>query len=698
MDGDASKQALYRTCRESGRGSHPLQVALSLVESLLLDRVQKRPDVEGTVRQLRRQRLKEREAVVYIPPQAKAGLQARDEDRFSLMEKVDEFLGGNQGVFLLLGDSGAGKSTFNRELECTLWQTYKKNGPIPLHINLPAIDKPEHDIIAKQLRKTEFTEAQIRELKLHREFTLICDGYDESQQTHNLYTSNKLNQAGEWKAKMVITCRSEYLGVDYRDRFQPGDRNDLSGPSLFQEAVVTPFSMDQVQDYISQYVSVHKPLWEVDEYKKALDLIPSLKDLVRNPFLMSLSLEVLPRMVDPMQVSSANRITRTALYDQFVQYWLERGKKRLGEKNLSTQTKAAFENLTDEGFARNGINYLKKLSVAIYREQDGQPIVTYSRYKDEDTWKELFFSREEEKQLLREACPLIRNGNQYRFIHRSLLEYGVALAIFDPQELKESTVPKSSKLRRMSTLSVLSSDGHDPEKLVPSVTEQGPDLDSPLAWRLFMSEPSILQFLEERVQQEPLLKQRLLDFIEQSKNDKKWRTGASNAITILVRAGVQFNNADLRGIRVPFADLSYGIFDSAQFQGADLRHVDFRGAYLRQANLSDSQMANVQFGELPLLQHDDSVEMCVYSPDGKTIAAGVKNGKISVSSTSNCERLWTLEGHSKRVTGITYSPDSTRIASGSEDCTVRLWEVSTGVCIDVLKGHCEGQVYRTYVG
>jgi len=37
--------------------------------------------------------------------------------------------------------------------------------------------------------------------------------------------SNRLNQAGEWNIQMFISCRSEYLGVDYRDRFQPVDRN-----------------------------------------------------------------------------------------------------------------------------------------------------------------------------------------------------------------------------------------------------------------------------------------------------------------------------------------------------------------------------------------------------------------------------------------------------------------------------------------
>jgi len=685
---DLKKQALYKTCREDGPGSHPLKVDLPEVGSpSLLDRVQERPYVEGSLRQLRRQRLRERGKVVYIPPQAKVSLQALDKSGFPLMEKVEEFLASNKEVFLLLGDSGAGKSTFNRELECHLWQTYKKGGTIPLHINLPAIEKPEHDMIAKQLRKAEFTEPQIRELKLHRKFTLICDGYDESQQTHNLYTSNHLNQAGEWNAKIVISCRSEYLGADYRDRFQPGDRNNRSDSDMFQEAVLTQFSLDQVQDYITQYVSVNRPLWEADAYRKALDLIPSLKELVKNPFLMSLSLEVLPRMVDPGQNFSTTHITRTALYDQFIEHWFERGKKRLGEMNMSPQARSAFESLIDEGFTRNGIAYLKKLCAAIYKEQGGQPVVTYSRYKDESSWKAEFFSREEEKQIFREACPLIRNGNQHRFIHRSLLEYGVALAIFDPQDWKEMQASKSTLARRGSVSSLMSSDEYGTVGNEPVAVGQEPDLNSPLSWRRFVNEPSVIQFLKERMQQEPLFKQQLLDHIEHSKEHKKWGIAAANAITILVRAGMQFNHADLRGIRIRNADLSYGMFDSAQLQGADLRQVDLSGAWLRRAKLDNTRMTGARFGELPSLKHDSEVEMCVYSPDGETIATGLSNGKVILYSTSDWETLWTLEGHSGRVTSMVYSPNGNQIASGSSDRTSQLWGVKTGMCIHTLNGH-----------
>jgi len=666
---------------------------------------------------------------VYIRPQAIHNLQSRDDTRFSLMEKVEKFLDGDQKVFLLLGESGAGKSTFNRELERQLWETYKKGGTIPLHINLPAIDKPENEMIAKQLRKAEFTEPQIRELKLNRKFILICDGYDESQQIRNLYTSNQLNQQGEWNAKMVISCRSEYIGTDYRDRFQPGDRNSRPDPGLFQEAVITPFSTGQIQEYITQYVRLHRPLWKADEYQKALGLIPSLKELVTNPFLMSLSLEVLPRMVDPGQDLSATRITRVALYDQFIEHWFERGKKRLGEKNMGPLARSAFESLVDEGFTRNGIDYLKRLSVAIYKEQDGHPIVRYSRYNDEGSWKSNFFSREDEKQLLREACPLVRNGNQHRFIHRSLLEYGVSLAVFDPQDWKERMAPESSLIRRGSIASMLSCDSDSMDEVTATI-QQEPDFNSPLAWRGFTREPSVLQFLEERAQQESLFKHQLLDYIEYSKTDKKWRTAASNAITILVRSGMQFNGADLRGIRIPGADLSNGMFDSAQLQGADLRHADLRGVWLKRADLSNAKMTRVQFGDPPCLRRNDMVDRCLYSPDGMSIAI-TRNDDIFVYSTSTWEVLWGLEGecghyrrsivyspkgneiaigctddpivailsietkecrrsfrgHDDDVTSVAYSPQGDRIASASKDRTVKIWDVETRDCLHTLTGH-----------
>jgi len=419
---------------------------------------------------------------------------------------------------------------------------------------------------------------------------------------------------------------------------------------------------------------------------QALDHIPCLKDLVKNPFLMTLSLEVLPSM-EPEERLSSSRVTRVGLYDLFVEQWLERGKRRLAEKDMSSRARDAFEKLSSEGFTLNGIEYLKKLAVAIYKEQDGHPVVEYSQMVDEGSWKDTFFLGED-RQLLREACPLSRSGHQHRFIHRSVLEYGLTRAVFDPKYRKNGAALIPALSRRRSESSIMGIDAHGSEDEMMANLAQEPDPNSPLVWRSFVNDHSLLQFLEERVQQEPMFEEQLFTYIEHSKKDKKWHIAASNAITILVRAGVQFIGIDLRGIRIPRADLGYGVFDSVHFQGADLREVNFRGTWLRQSDLSGTDMTGVHFGELPYLTASDSVFSCAFSPDGKEFTVGFGyDGDVTVYSTSNWEVSRTLSGHNDAVVGVVYSPDGNLIASCSGDGTVRLWITESGICQYVLTGH-----------
>ncbi|KAG0043277.1 hypothetical protein BGZ89_006511, partial [Linnemannia elongata] len=124
--------------------------------------------IEDSLHELRLRRLQELRQLIYILPMAKANLQAQDDDVFSLREKVQEFLASQRQVMLVLGDSGAGKSTFNRHLEHQLWTDYNQGGTIPLYINLPIIDDPAHNLIEKQLKYHDFSNDQIQEMKQHR--------------------------------------------------------------------------------------------------------------------------------------------------------------------------------------------------------------------------------------------------------------------------------------------------------------------------------------------------------------------------------------------------------------------------------------------------------------------------------------------------------------------------------------------------
>ncbi|KAG0307672.1 hypothetical protein BGZ97_000321 [Linnemannia gamsii] len=645
--------------------------------SQILDKIQEVPYLEYELYKLRLQRLEEEQQTVYIPPQAKPFFHANDDELFPLMEKVQEFLVSDRQVMLILGDSGAGKSTFNRHLEHQLWTEYKRGGPIPLFINLAAIDEPQHDMVTKQLQFHNLSNEQIQELKLHRQIVLICDGYDESQQLLNLHRTNFLNQPTQWNTKMVITCRSQYLGPSYRDRFkpQPLDRYNTGQQDLFQEAVIAPFSNEQIRSYVDQFVRDPNTrrvfdegaAWSSEEHIERLRAIPNLMDLVKNPFLLTLALSTLPRLVGSQQDLSSLRITRVILYDKFVEQWLETNKLRLQTNTLSKEEQDVFELLLDDGFIASGIDFQKRLSDSIFKEQEGNPVVGYTHLRDKQTWKVEFFSPDPQVRLLRESCPLTRTGSQFRFVHRSVLEYFLSCVIYSPVNHENE---------------------FDPQDNSDSTAIQTFETSGPLFTRNLLKELSIIQFLCDRVQNNPGFKHQLLAVINQSKTDALAATAAANAITILIRSGVHFNCTDLRGVKIPNADLTDGQFDSVQFHGADLRGVNFTRCWLRKVDFGDAQMKSVRFGELPYLEVDDTIWACAYSPDGKVLALSISDGKIDMLDTATWKVVGTLKGHDDYIGSVEFSTDGQRIVSGSADKTVRLWDiVSSENPLLIMEGH-----------
>ncbi|KAF9084294.1 WD_REPEATS_REGION domain-containing protein, partial [Mortierella sp. AD031] len=432
-----------------------LSIQLPLPTSfVLLNRALDMLYIEQDLDDLRRQRLEESCPPVLIPLQAKADLQASAEDVFPLMEQVQDFLLSTRQIFLVLGDSGSGKSTFSRHLERGLWTKYREGRRIPLFINLASIDRPEDDLVAKHLRQLNFSESKIQVLKRYRIFVLVCDGYDESRLTANLHTTNRLNQPGQWKVKMIISCRNTYLHHDYHGRFRPQGvgRYSDSRQDQIDEAVIIPFSQDDVRSYVERHVrassasasSGEQSVPTVDEYMYKLWAIPDMMDLVKNPFLLKLALETLPSVSIDADNPSAIEATRLQLYDDFIKQWIRISKKRLEQTNLNQETNTAFEQLLEADFGRCVTGYLKNLAEAIYRNQDGRPVVEYIHLLDKKTWRAEFFGPEIQSTLLREASPLSRAGIRHWFLHQSLLEYFYALTMYDPSDSDQDSSKKDT--------------------------------------------------------------------------------------------------------------------------------------------------------------------------------------------------------------------------------------------------------------
>ncbi|WP_309112471.1 trypsin-like peptidase domain-containing protein [Saccharothrix sp.] len=79
----------------------------------------------------------------------------------------------------------------------------------------------------------------------------------------------------------------------------------------------------------------------------------------------------------------------------------------------------------------------------------------------------------------------------------------------------------------------------------------------------------------------------------------------------------------------------------------------------------------------------------VYSPDGRRLAIGSRNGFAALWRPSR--PLKVLEGHTRQVWAVAFSPDSRTVATASEDGTARIW-TTDGKTIATLEGH-DGPVW-----
>ncbi|KAF9913046.1 hypothetical protein EC991_005914 [Linnemannia zychae] len=683
----------------------------ALPTSELLSRVQASPDITRLLRWLRASRQSEPRPPVYISPQAKPTAQSPDDSLFSLMDETKEFLKGPRKVLLLLGDSGAGKSTFVLQLERTLWETYKVDGPIPLHINLSAIKDPYDSMIHKQLNQLGFNEKQIMELKVNNQpFIVICDGYDECQLTRNLYTTNLFNQKGQWNVKLVITCRMQYLGQDYRYQFQPNpfqqQQFQEEEVDLFQEAFIAPFSQDLIKKFVEQYVeqdlhstiSPGEPKWSTESYLDKFKEVSGLMELVSNPFLLTFAVKALPKVVSQGDVANS-QLTRARLYNAFIDQWLEASMKKLLVSTLAPEAEKALRDLRDAGFVKEGVKYLKDLAAAIFDNQPESSVVKYIGFSDKGTWKAEFFSDTLPNSLLRDSSPLTRSGPQYSFIHRSLLEYLYSRFISDPVDLKSD----------------------NPADYIAVL------LKHPLNKRSIVEEPAVLSFLVECMESDLKFKKLLYIALEVSKLNGGVSQAAANAISILVKAKVPFHGKDLSGVKIPGALLRGGLFDSTNFTGADLSGVNMSKAWLRNANISGANMALVEFEELPHIELDSGIRNCAFSSDGRYLAVSTYHCSIEVFNTTTWEKIngegllgraalaispcgnflanasvdyaadvsniitakvrFDLVGHTGDIDCITYSPNGDYIATGSKDTTVRIWSSRSGKNLRIFKGH-----------
>ncbi|KAH6911118.1 WD40-repeat-containing domain protein [Coprinopsis sp. MPI-PUGE-AT-0042] len=69
------------------------------------------------------------------------------------------------------------------------------------------------------------------------------------------------------------------------------------------------------------------------------------------------------------------------------------------------------------------------------------------------------------------------------------------------------------------------------------------------------------------------------------------------------------------------------------------------------------------------------------------VVSGSGDKSIRVWDVSAGVAITVLRGHTSAVNALAYSPDGTQVVSGSSDKSARVWNLNTGEEVGVLKGH-----------
>lgn len=91
--------------------------------------------------------------------------------------------------------------------------------------------------------------------------------------------------------------------------------------------------------------------------------------------------------------------------------------------------------------------------------------------------------------------------------------------------------------------------------------------------------------------------------------------------------------------------------------------------------------------------HADAVHALAFTKDGKRLAAGGgtpgESGEVKLWDVEKGLEIRTLGEHTDVVNALAFSPDGTKLASGSVDKSIKLWDLSAGKALHTLRDHSD---------
>ena len=698
-------------------------IALRTLDDLTRDLV----DLEAEARAIRESWSGREAEAFYVEPDVVLHGHARPGELIEarpLRQQVRRWLGDPSApVFALLGDFGAGKTTFCQSLaaEMALAAKDDPSARIPVLIDLRQT-RTTHASLDGLLRAhldrrgIAAPAAALRQRSRAGHLLLVFDGFDEMlgyaepvQFAENL---RQIIGAAEGDAKVLLTCRTNF----FRDRPEELDLigrvpasvlhpettplwNLVSDEPGTQIGYLAPFRPEQIEAYVRRAAGDR-----ADELLEAMARTHDLLDLGRVPYLLDLIVKSAPELVR----FEGQPVTVASLYEVFAQQWFVRARSQL--RLLQRHAERVVQELARRLWEApdQGLHYdqIAELASSLTHEQP-----RYGRLE-----------RDQIDYEIRSALFLTRDaGGYFRFAHRSFHEFflarGLRAGLLEGDATALDLRPVTKEV--VEFLCGMADAASVVERAVTILHEQPVKrvsenalLLAHAAWRHYGHPPGTdgAQLAGAQLGGMDLTRANLRD-ADLRGSDLSWAL---------------LNDGDLRAADLTGASLHDAVLDGANLSGARLRsiaghHVVGRAALLRDADVTDADLSFSRFVDANLTgaqgldradlyaaslarsipagladgtgRYDDpssAGELCVpvyrsavlglsfhpHRPD--VLAAVTSGGTVQIHDLRAAEVVAEL-GHRGGVWAVALTPDGTRIVTGGDDGgDVRVWDLASG--------------------